>query len=139
MKASMMYRIASVLLVVLAAGHTLGFRKIDPKWGVDALIGGMRSIHFEVQGFSRTYWDFYVGCGLFVSVFLLFAAVLAWQLAGLPTQTLAALRGTVWSLAVCFVAVAFLNWRYFFLVPILLSILITAFLIVGAWISATAS
>ena len=134
-----MYRIASVLLVVLAVGHTLGFRKIDRKWGVDSLVGGMRSIHFEVQGFSRTYWDFYVGCGLFVSVFLLFMAVLAWQLAGLPVQTLAALRGTVWSLGVCFVAVAFLNWRYFFLVPILLSILIIAFLIVGAWISATPS
>ncbi len=58
MKASLFYRIASVLLVLFALGHTLGFRESDPKWGVDTLFGLMRSIHFDVQGFSRTYWTF---------------------------------------------------------------------------------
>jgi hypothetical protein len=57
MKASMFYRIAAVLLLLFAVGHTLGFRQSDPKWGVDALLGSMRSIHFDVQGFNRTYWD----------------------------------------------------------------------------------
>ena len=78
MKASMLYRIAAVLLVLFEAGHTSGFPWSDPKWGVD--IGSMRSTHFYIMGFSRTYWDFYVGFGLFVSVFLLLAVVLAWQL-----------------------------------------------------------
>lgn len=36
----------------------------------------MRSIHFDVQGFSRTYWDFFVAAGFSVGVFYLFAA--AW-------------------------------------------------------------
>jgi hypothetical protein len=49
MKASMLYRIAAVLLLLFAAGHTLGFRQSDPKWGVDALLASMRSIHFDVQ------------------------------------------------------------------------------------------
>ena len=84
LKAPMLYRIASILLLLFDVGHTLGFRQSDPKWGVDALLASMRSIHFDVQGFSRTYWDLFVGAGLFVSVFLLFAAVLTWQLAGLP-------------------------------------------------------
>ncbi len=44
MKASLLYRIASILLLLFAAGHTLGFRQIDPKWGVDSLIQSMRSI-----------------------------------------------------------------------------------------------
>ena len=48
MKASMMYRITAVLLLLLAAGHLLGFRQSDPRWGVDALLGSMRSIHFDV-------------------------------------------------------------------------------------------
>ena len=56
MKASMFYRIAAVLLLLFAVGHTLGFRQSNPKWGVDALLGSMRSIHFDVQGFNRTYW-----------------------------------------------------------------------------------
>ena len=66
----MLYRIASILLLLFDVGHTLGFRQSDPKWGVDALLASMRSIHFDVQGFSRTYWDLFVGAGLFVSVFL---------------------------------------------------------------------
>ncbi len=93
MKAQILYRISSVLLLLFAAGHTLGFRKIDPNWGVDSLIGTMRSVRFDAQGFSRTYWDFYVGFGLFVSVFLVFASVLAWQLGGLAPETLALMRG----------------------------------------------
>jgi hypothetical protein len=66
MKASMFYRIAAVLLLLFAVGHTLGFRQSDPKWGVDALLGSMRSIHFDVQGFNRTYWDLFVAAGFSV-------------------------------------------------------------------------
>jgi len=78
MKASLFYRIAAVLLLLFAVGHTLGFRQSDPKWGVDALLGSMRSIHFDVQGFNRTYWDLFVAAGFSVGVFYLFAAILAW-------------------------------------------------------------
>ena len=77
MKASLLYRIASVLLLLFAIGHTLGFRQTNPEWGVGPLIDSMRSIHFDAQGFSRTYWDFFSAFGLFFSVFLLFTAVLA--------------------------------------------------------------
>jgi hypothetical protein len=135
LKASVFYRIASVLLVLFAIGHTLGFRKIDPKWGVDSLIGSMQSIHFDVQGFSRTYWDFYVGFGLFVSVFLLFASVLAWQLGGLPAETLARQRGTAWALALCFAAVTVLSWTNFFIIPVVFSIVVTVCLVAAAWLS----
>jgi len=61
MKASAFYRIATILLLLFDIGHTLGFRQADPKWGVDALLTSMRSIHFDVQGFSRTYWDSLLG------------------------------------------------------------------------------
>jgi hypothetical protein len=56
-------------------------------WGVDTLLGSMRSIHFDVQGFSRTYWDLFVAAGFSVGVLYLFAGVLAWQLGGLPAET----------------------------------------------------
>jgi hypothetical protein len=112
MKASMFYRIAAVLLLLFEAGHTSGFPWSDPKWGVD--LASMRSTHFYIMGFSRTYWDFYVGFGLFVSVFLLLAVVLAWQLGGLPPESLALMRGTVWTFALCFAAITVLAWKYFF-------------------------
>jgi hypothetical protein len=136
LKASAFYRIAAVLMLLFDVGHTVGFRQSDPKWGVDTLISSMRSIHFDCQGFSRTYWDFYVGFGLFVTVLLLFAAVLAWQLSGLPAGTLALMRGTAWALALCFLAVTILSWRYFFIVPLVFSIVITVCLIAAAWLSA---
>jgi hypothetical protein len=135
LKASTFYRIAAVLLLLFAVGHTLGFRQSDPKWGVDTLIGAMRSTHFDAQGFSRSYWDFFVGAGFFVGVFLLFAAILAWQLGGLPAETLALMRGTTWALALCFAALTVLSWRYLFIVPIIFSLLITACLIAAAWLS----
>src|SRR5689334_10978906 len=98
MKASLFYRIAAVLLLLFAAGHTFGFRQSDPAWGVDALVGSMQSIHFDLQGSSRTYWDLFVAAGLLVGVFYLFAAVLAWQLSGFPPERLALMRVVVWAL-----------------------------------------
>jgi hypothetical protein len=136
MKASMFYRIAAVLLLLFAVGHILGFRQSDPKWGVDTLLGSMRSIHFDVQGFSRTYWDLFVAAGFSVGVFYLFAAVLSWQLGGLPAETLAVMRVTVWALALCFAAITVVSWRYLFILPIVFSIVITLCLIAAAWLSA---
>jgi hypothetical protein len=136
MKASLWYRIAAVLLLFFAAGHTLGFRQSDPAWGVDALLVAMRSIHFDVQGFSRSYWDLFVAAGFSVGVFYVFAAVLAWQLGGLPAETLATMRVTLWAFALCFAAIALVSWRYLFLLPIVFSIVITICLAVAAWLSA---
>src|SRR4051795_15731 len=136
MKASVFYRIAAVLLLLFAVAHTLGFRQSDPKWGVDALLGSMRSIHFDVQGSNRTYWDLFVAAGFSVGVFYLFTAILAWQLGGLPAATLALMRGTAWAFALCFAAITVVSWRYLFILPVVFSMVITACLTAAAWRSA---
>lgn len=134
MKASWFYKIAAVLLLLFSVGHTLGFRQTDPQWKVDTLIAGMQTVHFDVQGFQRTYWDFFVGFGLFVSVFLLFGAILAWQLGGMAPETLAMIPAVKWSLALCFIGITILSWKYFFLVPVIFSSVITLCLILAAWL-----
>jgi hypothetical protein len=134
MKASTFYRIAAVLLLLFDAGHTSGFPWSDPKWAVD--LGPMRSTHFYIMGSSRTYWDFYVGFGLFVSVFLLLAVVLAWQLGGLRPESLALMRSTAWAFALCFAAITVLSWKYFFIIPIVFSAVTTLVLTAAAWLSA---
>ncbi|MDP9008483.1 MAG: hypothetical protein M3N91_07215 [Pseudomonadota bacterium] len=136
MKAPILYRIASVLLLLFAAGHTFGFRQNNPGWGADAVLELMRSIHFDAQGFSRTYWDFFSAFGFFFSVFLLLAAVLAWLLGRLPAETLARVRSIAWALAIGFVAVTALSWRYAFTTPIVFSTVIAVCLIAAAWLSA---
>src|SRR6516162_5828687 len=135
MKASLLYRIASILLILFALGHTLGFRRVDRRWGVDSIIAALRSTHFNVQGLNRTYWDFYTGFGLFVTVLLVFIAVLSWQLGSLPRESLSAMPVVTWGLAACFAVVTFLSWKYFFMVPLFFSGVITISLIFAAWIA----
>jgi hypothetical protein len=135
-KPTILYRVSSVLLLLFAAGHTFGFRQNDPDWGADAVLGSMHSVHFNAQGFTRTYWDFFSAFGLLFTVFLLFAAVVAWLLGGLPSETLARVRGIAWALAICFVAVTALSWRYTFTTPIVFSALIAVCLTAAAGRSA---
>jgi len=135
MKASVFYRVAAVLLLLFAVGHTLGFRKADPKWGVDAVLVSMQSTRFDLQGASRTYWDLFEGAGFSVGVFFLFSAILAWQLGGLPPATMAKTRGIGWVFTLCYVAITFVSWRFLFIVPLVFSIVVTLCLAAAAWLS----
>jgi hypothetical protein len=135
MKASIFYRAAAVFLLLFALGHTLGFRQSDPQWGVDALLASMKSIHFDMQGFSRTYWDLFLAAGFTVAVFYVFAAILAWQLGGLPPETLSRVRGIAWTFALSFASITVVSWRYLFIVPIVFSLMITVCLVLAAWLS----
>jgi hypothetical protein len=133
--ARILYRISAVLLLLFAAGHTFGFRQNNPEWGAEVVLASMRSVHFDAQGFTRTYWDFFSAFGLIFSVFLRFAAVLALLLAARPAETLARVRGIAWALAICFVAVTALSWRFAFATPIIFSALVSVCLIAAAWLS----
>jgi len=128
MKVSTLYRIAAVLLVLFAAGHTLGFTQSDPAWKIDALLASMRSIHFDAQGFRRTYWDFFLAAGLTTGVFYLFAAVLAWQFARVQPPA-----ATAWAFALAFAAVAIVSCIYLFVIPIVFSLAVTICLSAAAW------
>ena len=132
MSSSLFYRIAAVLLVLFAIGHTLGFRQTRGMTGADSVVSLMKSVHFTVQGFPRVYYDFFVGFGLFVTAFLLFSALLSWQLASVSQHVFAEIPWVTWGLVVCFLAVTILSWAYFFLAPVIFSILITACLTAGA-------
>jgi hypothetical protein len=129
--ARILYRIAAVVILLLDLGHSLGYPWSDPAWGVD--LHSVQSTQFKVLGFSRTYWDFYVGFGLSISVFLLLAALLAWQLSNVPPQTFPLLRMTAWGLTLCFAAITVLDVRYFFTIPIVMSAVITAVLAAATW------
>jgi hypothetical protein len=68
-------------------------------------------------------------------VFYFFAAILAWQLGGLPAPTLALMRGTAWAFALCFAAITFVSCKYLFALPIVFSTVINLCLIAAAWLS----
>ena len=139
MKASLLYRVASGLLLLFTLGHMLGFQQSDPAWGIGALLESMQSSRFVVQGFTRTYWDFFLGTGFTVGVLYLFASILAWQLSGLPDAARASMRATAWSFAACFVAITVLSARYLFWIPIVMSGVTAVCLTAAAWLSGRAT
>ncbi len=138
MSPSLLYRVASVLLVLFGLGHQLGFRRVDPRWGVDSAIGALKATQFQVQGMTRTYWDFFSGFGFFVTVLLFFSAILAFQLAGLSKESLRSLRVVTWAFALSFVVITLLTWRYFFIAPLVFSSLVALCLLMAAWTAARA-
>lgn len=111
----------------------MGFRRIDPRWRIDSLVSQLRSTRFDVQGFSRTYWDFFTGFGFFVTILLLFASIVSWQLGGLPKESLSTMRLTAWGMALTFVIVTFLSYRYFFIIPVVFSAVVALLLVLAAW------
>ena len=127
-----LYRVSAVLLLLFAAGHQFGFRHVDPEWKADATVAAMRDTRFPVQGFQRTYWEFFSGFGFFVTVLLLFSAVFAWQVGGLSPEARQTLTPVRWAFAITYVIIAALTWRYFFMAPGILATLGALLLLVAA-------
>lgn len=134
MKPTLLYRIASVLFILFAAGHTVGFlRFIPPSAEGVAVLDAMRNVHFTLGGGSYSYAGFYDGFGLSLSVYLLFSAFLAWYLGSLAARNPAAIGALGWvfcamqavQLAICLI--------YFFTPPAVFSALLVLCLGVAAW------
>lgn len=131
MPSARMYRVASVLLVLYAAAHQFGFRQVDPTWNADATVMAMKTT-FQVQGQTRSYWDFFSAFGFFATTFLLFAALLAWQLGALPANVRNEMKLVRWAFAVCFVVLTVITWLYVFPAPTVFSALVALTLVLAA-------
>ena len=88
MRAALPFRICAGVLVLFAALHTFGFLRYAPTTpdGV-AVKTAMDAVRFPFGNTTRTYGDLYRGFGYFVSAYLLFAALVAWQLPSLLAAT----------------------------------------------------
>ena len=87
MNATVLYRIAAVVFVLFAAGHTVGFLKFKPPTAEGlAVRDAMNTVQFQVGGKPFSYAGFYKGFGLSITVQLLFSAFLAWHLGALAVK-----------------------------------------------------
>lgn len=135
MSATVLYRIASVLLVLFTLGHTVGFLKFKPPTadGI-AVRDSMTSVHFQVRGKDYTYGNFYRGFGLFNSIFLLFSAVLAWHLGALAARDPQAIGIVGWAFCLAMVGSLILCWAYFNPIATTFSALVAICLGWAAWL-----
>jgi hypothetical protein len=135
MNATLLYRIASVLLFLFSVGHTLGFLNFKPQSPEGmAVRAAMSSVTFNFKGRSYSYGNFYRGFGFFVTAYLLFSAFLAWYLGRVAAHTPGAIVELAWAFAAVQLACLGLSVRYFFLVPALLSGVIAICLVWAAWL-----
>jgi len=124
------FRVASLLLALFCLGHTLGALVAPPQFGAasDAVVGPMRSVHFDVAGSDCTWFGFYLGNGYQVSIFLLFSAVLTWFLGGLGRADQRRWAPITWALFASYAGAAVAAVHWLFVVPIVFSSLITVVL-----------
>lgn len=129
-----LYRVAALLFVLFAAGHTVGFLRFTPVTPEGrAVQEAMRAVHFPVGRAQFTYDRFYVGFGLFATAYLIFSVILAWQLGNLAERQAVGLAPVAWSFFGTQVASLVVSWVYFFAAPTIFSAAVAACLGVAAW------
>ena len=117
MKPFILLRITSVITLMFAIGHSLGGMESWSPRGDTEVLKAMKAFRFNAEGVTRTYFDFYLGFGLILSVYLFLQAVLLWQLAALAKSDALRLRPLLVSFFLASVVSAGLSWKFIFAVP----------------------
>eukprot|EP01116_Phalansterium_solitarium_P008519 TRINITY_DN22433_c0_g1_i1.p1 TRINITY_DN22433_c0_g1~~TRINITY_DN22433_c0_g1_i1.p1 ORF type:complete len:139 (-),score=24.55 TRINITY_DN22433_c0_g1_i1:182-598(-) len=131
--ASRLYRIAMALLLFMAFAHTVFAMLGDPVSDEQArALSETKATSFVIFGWRRTYFDFYYGNGMLVTVLLVLLAFLCWEASGLVRQAPTIARRLAWPLAVSMIFVAYFSWTRFVIMPAIVSSVITSLLVVAA-------
>jgi len=126
MKAPLLLRIAAVLTFLYFAGHTSGIPWTPAVGPAEApVIEAMKSHPFNAMGSTRTYWNFYVGFGIIISGYLLIQSVMLWQLGSLAKTDTNRVRPIITSFFVGSITTSVLAWRYFFILPVIMTVAIS--------------
>jgi hypothetical protein len=126
MKAKVLYRIAAVLFVLCAAGHTYGFLSFKAP---DARGAAVREAMDRVPLDGAATWgSFFMGFGLVISAYFAFSAVLAWGLGNLSARPADGFGLVAWSFAVLQVATLVLSLVYIGAPPAVFSAVAAALL-----------
>jgi hypothetical protein len=107
MKATKLYRTASGLLFLWAAGNTYGLLMF---WHV---AGSMSPVRFPVGHSGFSYAQVVLGYEVFCSFCVLFAAYLAWHLGTLARTMPKAIGGMGWILFAYSLVGVYISWIYF--------------------------
>jgi len=120
-------RIAAVLTFIHAVLHTIGgvFGSVDPG-PASIAVAAMKTNQFLLMGHMRSFWDFYHGLGIGVTISLTAEAILFWQLGSLAKTDGRRLRPILITFMVAYAVLAVNSNVYFFFGPVVAEILIAA-------------
>jgi hypothetical protein len=139
MKPTLLFRIAAVMFLLFAIGHTFGFLTFKPatEQGL-AVRDAMNNVHFEAQGRIYSYGGFYRGFGLSATASMLFEAFLAWYLGSMAKRGSREVNAIGWAFFIQQLSGLVLSWLYFGVPPMILSAVVTALIGVATWQAASA-
>ena len=124
MKPTIWFRILAAILAFFTLGHTVGTRHAITAAPQEAsVIATMQGYRVPVMGFERSYWEFYRGFSLSISVLLATLMVVAWQVGTLSRRDPRAAVPLAVTLLMACVGQAVIAFAYFFTAPIITSVL----------------
>lgn len=133
MKPRVWLRVAAVITLIHAVLHTIGGVFAPPDPGPQTIaVTAMKANTFMAFGSVRSYWIFYRGMGLTVTIFLTLSAVVFWFFADLVKVAGAKLRPVLIAFAAGYLAFAVLSSQYFFSLPVITELLIAACLVIAS-------
>src|ERR1700710_2449067 len=113
MTTTLLLRIASLISLLFAAGHSAGgLSKWSPTDEANPVLTAMTDVHFPIMGVSRSYLDLFVGLGWTGSVFLFLQTVLLWQTASLARTNAPQVRPMIAAFMFAAVANGIIAWLY---------------------------
>ena len=125
MKPVLYLRIASLLTLLHAILHTIGGVYGKPDLPAQQVaVAAMKANQFPLMGVTRSYWNFYIGFGLGITLFLTITAVVLWQLSSLAKTDPCRLRPIYMSFLVAFLVFAVVSSIYFFPAPAIMEFVI---------------
>ena len=120
-------RAASILTIIHSIAHTVGGVYGAPVPGAQqAAVDAMKANTFPLMGVTRSYWDFHMGFGLAITIFLAVEAIVFWLLGNLARDSDADLRPVLAIFLVGYIALAINSLAYFFAPPVIVELLIAA-------------
>ena len=138
MKGAAWFRAAAVFFVLFAVGHTYGFMQFKGTTPESmAVRASMDAVRFHTDSADRgtiaSFGNFYVGFGLFVTLYFLFSAWLALRLAAMTKRESARtdIAALGWPMVALMVINTVMAVKWFGGPPVVLSTIIAACLCVG--------
>jgi hypothetical protein len=138
MKATILFRIAAVMFILFAIGHTFGFLTFKPPTQeAMAVRDAMNNVHFEAQGKIFSYGGFYQGFGLSATASMLFEAFLVWYLGTMARRNSTEVIAIGWAFFMQQLFGLVLSWFYFGIPPMVLSSVVAILIGTATWLASS--
>lgn len=125
MQPKTLLRIAVGAITLFALGHTVGGMILFESHGPeeDALLAQLAAYRFDIMGSMRSHAEFYEGEGWYLSATLILLIALVWQLSNVVAESPQLVRRMSLLIAIFFAVSAGLCAKFFFIMPLAMSVI----------------